>query len=315
MKALTVASWGATPRIAEVDEPKRGPGRSRVRVLAAGLNPVDLAIGSGRFYGETPSPPFTPGAELVGEVVESDTHPPGMRAWALTTVGAFAEFAVVADEHLIPIPDDVTDTAAAAFGIAGLAGWMSVVRRGELRPGETVLVLGSGGVVGQVAIQAARHAGAGAIVAVSRSPRSGDSAMELGADRFVAISEALGDDLRTACAPGADLIVDMLWAEPAAAALGAAAQRARLVQVGNAAGATATIPGGTLRGGRFDVRGFSVFSEEFADVAGASADLLAHVAAGSIRLDIASVPLAEAPAAWASQLSGTAGRKLVLVNG
>lgn len=315
MKALTVTSWGATPSIHEVDEPRRQPGFSVLRMLAAGVNPVDLAIGSGRFYGDMPDPPFIVGAEVVGEVVESDTVPLGTRAWGIVTTGGFAEYCSVPDGHLIPVPDDVDDTTAAAYGIAGLAGWMSVRTRGEVREGETVLVLGASGVVGQVAIQTARQSGAGRIVAVSRTKEGVERALGLGADWFVAIGDGdVATELRDSCAPGADLIIDMLWGPPFQMALGAAAPRARFIQVGNAAATTATVPGGSLRGGRLDVRGFSVFTEAHADVARSYHDLLAMVHAGAIRLAVEPLPLVEAPVAWMRQAAGTAGRKLVLVN-
>jgi NADPH:quinone reductase-like Zn-dependent oxidoreductase len=248
-------------------------------------------------------------------VVESDTHEPGERVWALTTVGGFAEYCAVPDDHLVPVPEAVAPEMAAAFGIAGLAGWMSVRCRGELRDGETVLVLGASGVVGQVAIQTARRAGAGRIVAVSRTKEGIQRALGLGADWFVPITDqGFGEELRAACAPGADLIIDMLWGPPVQMALGAAAPRARFVQVGNAAAATATIPGGSLRGGRLDVRGFSVFSEADADLRAAYRDLLQEARSGAVNLAIESLPLTEAPVAWMRQQAGTAGRKLVLVN-
>lgn len=315
MRALTVTSWGATPSIHEVERPTRPSGWSVLRMLAAGVNPVDLAIGSGRFYGDMPDPPFTVGAEVIGEVVESDTLAVGTRVWAIVTTGGFAEYCAAPDDQLIPVPDGVDHATAAAFGIAGLAGWMSVHDRGELCEGETVLVLGASGVVGQVAIQTARQAGAGRIVAVSRTKEGLQHALDLGADVFVPIGDNdVADALRDACAPGANLIIDMLWGGPFEMALGAAAARARFIQVGNAAATTATVPGGALRGGRFDVRGFSVFTEAHADLERAYHDLLAMVSAGKIAMKIEPLPLVEAPVAWMRQAAGAAGRKLVLVS-
>lgn len=316
MRALTVTSWGATPSIHEIPQPERPPGWALLRMRAAGMNPVDLAIGSGRFYGDTPDPPFTIGAEVVGEVVDSDTVPAGTRAWGLCTTGGFAEFVVVPDEHLIPVPDGVSDATAAAFGIAGLAGWMSVLHRGGLHEGETVLVLGASGAVGQVAIQAAKLHGAGRIVAVSRTEQGIKRALELGADWFVPLADegGLADELHDSCAPGADLIIDMLWGHAFQMSLGAAAPRARFIQVGNALATTATIPGGSLRGSRFDIRGFSVFTEAHADLAAAYRDLLTAARSGAVQLSIETLPLIEAPVVWTRQAAGAAGHKLVLVN-
>ena len=314
MKAVVLDAWGQAPVVRDVDEPSPGVGQALLRLRAAGLNPVDLAIASGRFYGATPEPPFTVGAEVVGEVVHSERFAAGTRAWCLTATGGFGEYVCAPEELLVPVPDGVSDEVAAAIGIAGLAGWMSVLHRGELQPGETVLVLGAGGVVGQIAVQAARSRGAGRIIAAARASGRSQRAWALGAHSFVPLDE--GDpatELRDACVPGADLVIDMVWGAPVLAAFAAARARCRFVQVGNAAGATATVTGGTLRGGRLDIRGFSVFAEHPADLARAYGELAAEVVSGAVSLQVESLPLAEAPIAWARQASGTAGRKLVLV--
>ena len=315
MRAVRIAGWGQAPVVEECPAPVRAPGEALLRLRATSVNPVDLAIASGRFYGETPDPPFVLGAEAVGEVVESDRWPAGTRAWCLTTTGAFGEFFAAREDALVPVPDGISDELAAALGIAGLAGWMSVVERGGVQAGETVLVLGASGVVGQVAVQAARLRGAGLVVAAARTREGQERALSLGAHRFVALEDGadVAAAFREACAPGADLVIDMLWGAPLQAALGAGRARARFVQVGNAAGATATITGGALRGGRFDIRGFSVFTERPEDLERAYSELAAAAAAGSVAVQVESLRLAEAPIAWARQAVGTAGRKLVLV--
>lgn len=306
--------WGHTPVVRDVAEPVPGPGQALLRLRAAGLNPVDLAIASGRFYGETPTPPFALGAEVVGEVVQSDRLAPGTRVWCVTTTGGFGEYVCVREEMMVPVPDELPDELAAAIGIAGLAGWMSVVDRAELQPGETVLVLGASGVVGQVAVQAARRHGAGRVIAAARTKEGLERALSLGAHWFVALDDGdMVKELRDACAPGADVVIDMVWGAPVQAAFGAARPRCRFIQVGNAAGATATVTGGALRGGRLDVRGFSVFAEHPPDLARAYGELAEAAASGAVVLQVEALPLAEAPIAWARQTGGTAGRKLVLV--
>lgn len=314
MRAVVLDGWGRHPVVRDVDEPEIGVGQAFLRFRAAGLNPVDLAIAAGRFYGAIPEPPFTLGAEVVGEVVRSARFAPGTRVWALTTVGGFGEYVAAEDDALVAVPEGISDELAAAIGIAGLAGWMSVLHRAQLAAGETVLVLGASGVVGQVAVQAARLRGAGRIIAAARTKEGLERALALGAHWFVPLDDGdMATELRAACAPGADVIIDMVWGSPILAALEAARTRCRVIQVGNAAGATAAITGGTLRGGRLDIRGFSVFTEGIAEVASAYEALAEAVRTGSVALQVESLPLAEAPVAWARQVSGTAGRKLVLV--
>ncbi len=314
MRALNLPQWGATPVLAELPAPVASPGHALVRVRAAPLNPLDLAVASGRFYMPLPEPPFVPGAEVVGEVVADGLHPAGTRVWCLILTGGLAETVAVPAERLVPVPDALSDELAAALGIAGLAGWMPVHDRGALAPGETVVVLGASGVVGQVAVCAARAGGAGRIVAVARRADGRERALALGADVALPTGEGLAEALREACGDGADLVVDALWGDSAAAAIGACARGARVVQVGNAESPVMPMVAGPLRGRRLDLLGFSVLVEEPAEVARAYRDLTAAVVAGAldVDLDIDVVPLDDAPAAWARQASGTGGRKLVV---
>lgn len=314
MRALVVERRGEAPRLGGVREPAADEGGALVAVRAASLNPVDVMIAAGRFYGDAPAPPYVPGAEVVGEVLESTRIPPGTRVWALCTAGGLAERALVPDDALVPVPEGLDDGLAAALGVAGLAGWMSVRTRGGLAAGEIVLVLGASGVVGQAAVQAAALGGAARVVAAARSEEGRRRALGLGATDAVDLT---GDDLAGALAaaasPGAHLVVDTLWGTPARAALGALRRRGRLVQVGSTAAPAAEITAGPLRGGRIDIRGFSLFSEERSDVAAAYADAAAAALAGDLRLPVERVPLDEGPAAWARLVAGAGGAKLVVV--
>ena len=313
MIAARIERRGEPPRPTELPQPQAPPGHALLRVHAAGLNPVDLAVAGGRFYLAVPEPPYVPGAEAVGEVIAAAGLPPGARAWGLCLTGAFAEVVAVPEERLVPVPDGVPDEAAIVAGIAGLAGWMAVRERGALAPGERVVVLGAGGVVGQVAIQAARAGGAGAVVGVARSPGGRDRAVGAGADAALEPSAPdLGAALRKAAGGAVDLVVDGLWGPAAAAAVGAMAPRARLVQVGNSMSPTAELPGGPLRGGRLDLRGFSVFSEAGEAVARSYAQLASALGAGTLAVPVASGGLGEAAELWRRQAAGAEGVKLVL---
>lgn len=312
MRALSIDAWGGLPVVRDVPEPPPAAGRAFVRVLRASINPVDLAIGAGRFYMPLPDPPFTPGAEVVGEVIASDAHPAGTRVWCLPITGGLAEVVSAPEESLVPVPEDVPDGLAVALGIAGLAGWMPVLDRGALVPGETVVVLGASGVVGQVAVQAARSAGAARIVAVARSATGRDRAIARGADVALATGPDLAAALREACPEGADLVIDPLWGDSALAAIGVLRRRGRLVQVGNAEGPAVAMAAGPLRGGLLDIRGFSVLVEDHERVRSAYSEICAAALAGEVALDIDEVSLDGAPAAWQRQASGAGGRKAVV---
>lgn len=313
MRAVSVVAWGAAPVVADVGEPVATPGRALVRMRAAGLNPVDLAIASGRFYLPLPAPPFIAGAECMGEVVSSATWPAGTRVWCLPVTGAFGELVSAPEASLAPVPDGLDDVTAGGLGVAGLAGWMPVRHRGRLAPGETVVVLGASGAVGRVAVQAARLGGARWVVAVARSVSGRDAALSHGADVALATGPGLPQALREACPEGADLVIDALWGDSAAAAIGVLRRGGRLVQVGNAESPSLEVVAGPLRGGLIDLLGFSVIADDPAAVARAYLDLAEVVVRGEIEVDHEPVPLDEAPVAWTRQAAGVGGRKLVLV--
>ncbi len=313
VRAVSIVEWGAAPVVGEVAEPAATAGRALVRMRAAGLNPVDLAIASGRFYLPLPDPPFVAGAECMGEVVSSTTHPAGTRVWCLPVTGGFGELVTAPEESLAPVPDGLDDATAGGLGVAGLAGWMPVRHRGRLAPGETVVVLGASGAVGRVAVQAARLGGARWVVAVARGASGREAALALGADVALPTGPDLAGALREACGGGADLVVDALWGDSAGAAIGVLRRGGRLVQVGNAESPSLEVVAGPLRGGLIDILGFSVISEDPAAVARGYRELAEVVLAGEISVGVEAVPLGDAPAGWARQAAGAGGRKLVLI--
>lgn len=311
---MRIPEWGASPVAADVPEPVPEPGHTLVRVRAAALNPLDLAVASGRFYLPLPDPPYVPGAEIVGEVVSGGPHPPGTRVWCLLLTGGLSEVVSVPDERPVPVPEGIPDPLAVSLGIAGLAGWMPVRDRGRMVPGETVVVLGASGVVGQVAVGAARSGGAGRVVAVARRAAGRERALALGADVALPTGEGLAEALAAACGDGADLVIDALWGDSAAAAIGACQRGARLVQVGNAESPVMPMVAGPLRGRRLDLLGFSVLVEEPPALARAYAALAAAVSDGALGVDlrVETLPLADAAEGWRRQAAGTAGAKLVV---
>src|SRR3954469_24784114 len=165
MRAAILRWYGAPPEAGEFDEPESANGSVVVDVVAAGLNPVDIRIASGAFYGGSPPLPSVAGREGVGRT------PDGELVYFDAPVapnGSFAERTLVERANLIPLGADVDPGLAVAFGIAGLAAWLALQWRAQVREGETVLVLGASGVVGQIALQGARLLGAGRVVAAAR---------------------------------------------------------------------------------------------------------------------------------------------------
>ena len=321
MRAALLTEIGRAPEPADLPAPTPGAGETLLEVLAASLNPIDIAIGAGRFYGGHPPLPYVPGVEVVGRILASAAHPVGALAWGgldglgLRRHGGLAEQAVVQDAHVVTIPDGVDPALAAALGVAGMAGWLPPSWRAPVRRGESVLVLGATGAVGLVAVQAARILGAGRVVAAGRRDAGLQEARARGADATVRLdaSPDLAQAFREACGgSGPDLIVDPLWGPPLVAALEAAATGARVVNLGQSAGAEAMIRSAVVRGKQLEILGFSDFAVPPAVWAAEYRRLIGYAAEGRITLPIERFPLDRVTDAWQRQAAG-ADRKLVLV--
>jgi NADPH2:quinone reductase len=306
MRALVVHEHGADPRV-EKDwpQPERGQGQALVEMGAAGLNPVDLAIASGGFYAYRPDVPFVAGREGMGRVVEGDGLAPGTRVQTVKAIGSMAERFVADEADLWVLPDGDDDVAAAASGIAGVAGWYAV-KMGELQRGDRVLVLGASGTVGLVAVQAARLLGASRVVAAGRDRSRLERAEALGAEAVVELEDGNLEEAYRGAFPdgGPDLVIDPLWGPPALAAMNIAGDGMRIVNLGQAAGAEVALPSATVRGKRLRIIGHTVFGIPLDELASAHAELLGHVRDGSLELDVEVASLAEAPAAWERQKAG-----------
>jgi len=305
VRAARITELGKPPELAEVDQPRFGEGQALVEVLAAGLNPVDISTGSGKFYGGNPETPYTPGYEAVGRVLEGESLGAGDRVYFRGS-GTFAERTVVDESAAIPVPDSVSDEIAVACGIAGLTGWLAPSWRAPVRPDDTVLVLGATGVVGSVAAQAAKLLGG------SRVSAAGRNEQVLERLRSVALVETVklpSDDL-----PEASLILDTLWGKPLEAAMKAAPRPVRVVQIGQSAGPEATLESNWVRGKLAEIYGFSLFFVPADVVRAGYLELTEHVSAGRIAIEIDSYPLERVAEAWERQQQSP-NAKIVLTNG
>jgi NADPH2:quinone reductase len=299
MRAARITELGTPPETVEVDS------GGEVEVLAVALNPLDLAVGSGRFPGGHPPLPYVPGSEAVGRVGGRRMYLFG-EGFGVGRDGFLAERVDFPDSAAFPVPEDVDDGVAVVCGIAGVAGWMPVAHRAPVEPGDRVLVLGATGTVGSVALQAARLLGAEHIVAAGRDPAKLERALSLGADATVSLD---GDDLaerfREACGgDGPTLVVDPLWGVPARAAVDAAARGARIVQLGQSAGPEATLTSGSVRLKALSILGHSNFVLSPDELRSAYLEVVEHVAAGRIAIDFETFALDRVADAWQAQAGG-----------
>ncbi|HEX3516609.1 MAG TPA: zinc-binding alcohol dehydrogenase family protein [Trebonia sp.] len=324
MTAAVIDAPGAAPRLCPVDLPARKPGFTLLQVLAAPVNPLDLLIASGGFHSARHEVPYVPGNECAGVVLASGRYAPGTLVYAEPhaspeTPGAFSTHVVVADDDVLVLPDGVRPEEGAAVGNSGTAAYLPLVEIARLREGETVLILGATGAVGQLAVQVARRHGAGRVVGVGRNQAALERLLELGADAIVALDagEAAGDLSRrlSGAAGPVDIVLDGLCGTPLQAALPVCASRARVVNIGNLAGAVAQLPAGVLRGKQLTVTGFAGLHTPLREKQAGLEWLWAGLARGDLRIDIRTFSLDELPAAWTAQAASPHAKCVVLPDG
>jgi NADPH:quinone reductase len=307
-------------RVQQVPAPGIAPGQVRVRVRAASVNYPDVLLVGGRYQLAVP-PPFVPGSELAGEVVELGEGAAGlrvgMRVAGSTLVGAFAEEAVVAAASLTPVPDSVGDEVAAAFGVAHRTAYHVLRSVARLERGEELVVLGAGGGVGLAAVELGTVLGA-SVTAVASSGEKLAVAEAKGAARLVvSTAEDLRGALRGVLPAGADVVVDPVGGRCSEPALRTLRYGGRFVTVGYASGEIPAVPlnlvllKGVLLTG-FQFIDFATHRPD--DRARDEEELQSMLASGAVRPHIgATYTLRETAAALRLVADGRAVGKVVLV--
>jgi len=312
VRAAQIAELGAPPEPVEVAEPEPGDGDTLVHVAAVALNPLDVAVGAGRFYGGHPPLPYAPGCEAVGRTDDGELVYLFGDGRGIGKPGFLVERARVRRDLPLRLPPGTDPALAAAAGIAGIAAWVPVAWKAKVGPGDRVLVLGASGAVGLVAVQAAKLLGADRVVAAGRDLARLERARELGADELVqlgdadALAAAFGGDGFTVC-------IDPLWGEPLAQALGAAARYARVVHLGQSAGPESPLRSADVRGKELQILGHSNFALTPEERGRAHLELLDHIAAGRIALDAERFPFERVGEAWRAAARRRQGRRRALV--
>jgi NADPH:quinone reductase-like Zn-dependent oxidoreductase len=321
MKAALLTGHGRPPVFEDRPDPQPAPGRMLVVVTAAPIVPLDLLCAGGTSYFGPPPLPYIPGVQGVGVVEQSDRLAPGSRVFFTSQAGmsdgdgSLAQKCSVADEDVIPIEHELPDAAVAAIGLSGVAAWMALHWRAGLQPGETVIVLGASGAVGQAAIGAARALGAGRVVAVCRSEQAAARVAKTAPDAIVQLPSApderdLAESLREACGGTADVVLDPVFGIAAAAAIRVLAEGGRLVNLGSASGDYATLSSAVLRSRSISVLGYTNNSLQPVQRADALNSVLGEAAAGRLAVVRTVLPLSDCAVGW--QQAAASGPRVVL---
>ncbi len=209
------------------------------------------------------------------------------------------------------------DALAAALGLSAVAAFEVLSSRASLADGEQVLVLGAGGTVGQVAVQAARLLGARRVVAVCREGAGTERATRAGADSVVNLRPDeevadLAERLRRECDGPVDVVVDPVAGVPGSAAAMLLGPGGRLVNLGSSAGPALSVDSATLRSRSAAVLGYTNTSLSPHRRAATLGRVLGHAATGELTVDHVTVPLDDVTTAWADVAAGATTARVVV---
>lgn len=242
-------------KVLEIDAPTRADNEVLVEVKAVAPAFPDLLMSRGQ-YQVKPEPPFSPGSDFTGVVIESPQGSefiPGTRVAGCVSYGAAAERVSVTEDRLYPLPEDLDFVEGATIPMNYLTAHFALVTRGGLAKGDWVMVLGASGGVGLAAIQVAAGLGA-QIVAVVSSDERAKVAVAAGAHHAV-LRDQVPDKVRERTGGrGVDLVVDVVGGD-IRNALRALAPLGRVLAVGFASGEIPTVKVNRLLLTNTDVRG------------------------------------------------------------
>ncbi|MEH3156523.1 MAG: NADP-dependent oxidoreductase [Gordonia paraffinivorans] len=220
MRALAFDRYGDSDVLhpVELDRPAPGADEVLVRVAGTSFNPVDAGIRGGWLTEVFPVAfPHVPGIDVAGTVVEIGSHVRDLRVGdavigmlPMTADGAAAEFVVAPEESLTAAPTSIALADAASIPVVGLTAWQSLFEVADLRAGQSVLINGAGGAVGDYAVQLTHRAGAH--VTATASERSADRVRGHGADQVIGHLDLSA----TPAVDGApfDLVLNLVSTEP-----------------------------------------------------------------------------------------------------
>src|SRR5215813_9243500 len=221
--------------IKSMASPSPGPTEIKIRLRARGVSYTDVLRIAGQYHVKTP-PPFVPGGEAAGEIVQLGCEVKGFNVGdRVLCGGGFAEETVAAVDTVIKLPDTVDFKAASAFRSNSLTAYY-VLQRGRLRAGETLLVHGAAGGVGLATVDMGKLMGA-RVIATARSPERLEVCKRAGADHTIDYSQGFRDKvLALTGGRGANVIFDPVGGDVFDESMRCVAPFGRILIVGFAGG-------------------------------------------------------------------------------
>ena len=318
MQAAVLRTIGNPPRCEEFPDPVAGDGEAIVQIRAASLKPIDKQLAGGSHFAASRELPLVCGTDGVGHLRD------GRRVFfggSRAPFGAMAERTVVRQAFCFPVPEGVDDETAAALPNPGVSAWLSLSHRAKLVPEENVLILGATGVTGKLAVKIAKLLGAGRVVAAGRNRQVLSKLLELGADATICLDapneELVSEFAHEAGPSGFQVVIDYVWGRPTEIFLTAitrkefavATSETRLVQVGESAGPTISLPAAALRSTAITILGTAGIPSRNILV-DALQQVMAHGATGELRVDTERAALGDIEDVWKRDPQG---RRFVVI--
>jgi NADPH:quinone reductase-like Zn-dependent oxidoreductase len=223
MKAVVIHEYGGPEVLKYEDIPRPEPKGDQllIRVMAAGVNPVDGMIRSGMFTNEKRAFPIILGGDIAGviekvgsKITKFKAGDPVFAYISLDDSGGYAQYALVTEREAAPKPKSLTYVEAAAVPIVAMTAWQALVDTAKLRAGQTVLIHGGSGGVGSFAIQIAKAHGAKVIATASTANQ--DFLKQLGADVAIDYTNQKFEDI----AKDVDVVLDSIGGDTLARSYG-----------------------------------------------------------------------------------------------
>ena len=309
MRAALVNAFDKPPSFGSfAPPPAPSPSDVLIKVSAVAIAPAVRMSAAGLLYTPGVKFPFVPGLDGVGHLVEK----PSSRVYFAFPAGqgTLSETVVMPRSNVIPVPDGLSDAEAAAIVNPAASSWTALTRRTKLRRGETVLVNGATGAAGRLAVQVAKHLGAGRIIATGRNVQRLEEARALGADELIVLDgskEEMVARFKAVVLSGVDVVLDYLWGASAeqilTACLGTGSRkevsrRIRFINIGVSSGLNITMPATPLRTSNLEILGSGLGSEPDSEVLASMGETLQAVAEGGFKVDVQTAPLEDVETAW-----------------
>jgi NADPH:quinone reductase-like Zn-dependent oxidoreductase len=311
MKAAIIREVSSKPIYGDFRDPTATAGTEIVTVKASALSQFSKSRSSGGHYSSETVFPVVAGADGVGSTGV------GKRIYFVLPVppyGALAEKTIVRSQLTVPVPDGIDDATAAAIANPGMSAWAALVERAVLKPGETVLVNGATGSAGRLAVQIAKHLGAGRVIATGRNEEELQDLKNIGADVVIPFklgllhpngTKHLEAAVKGAISGGINVVIDYLWGDSARAILAAIVRNVedatpvRFVHVGGASGEDSIdLPGAALRSSSIQLMGSGLKSVPIEKLLAAIANVFAITKSADLRIATRTVPLSSIQEAW-----------------